>query len=448
MKLTFYGGAGVVAGANYVLESGEVKIMVDCGLEQGTHFAEKNNFEPFAYDPKEIQAVFITHAHIDHTGRLPKLFRDGYRGPIYSTPPTEDFAELLLLDSQHILEKEAERERKQPICTDLDVRGVMKQWHRIKYHVPMKVGPFTVTFYNAGHILGSAIIKIEAEGKTTLFSGDLGNYPAPIIQDTEMFRAADYVVIESAYGSRVHEGAEKRKELLEDIIEDTVRSGGALIIPAFAMERTQDILFHLNDLVEGGRIPKIPIFIDSPLAIKLTHVYQKYQDYFDPEVGERIHSGDDIFNFKGLHFTLTTEQSKEINGVPPPKVIIAGSGMSNGGRILHHEQRYLPDPKSTILFIGYQSKGTLGRNIMEGAKSVKIYDEMVPVRAKVAVISGYSAHADQPRLVEWLRPMRYTIKKVFIVQGEEESATALQGKIQDELAVRAIVPQPREEVVL
>jgi metallo-beta-lactamase family protein len=448
MKLTFHGGAGEVAGANYVLESEGVKIMIDCGLNQGTHFAEKQNFEPFKYNPSEISAVLVTHAHIDHTGRLPKLCRDGYRGPIYSTLPTKEFAELLLLDSEHILRKESERVAKPSICDDADVYQAMKLWHGVKYHEPMKIGPFVITFYNAGHILGSAIIKIEAEGETILFSGDLGNYPAPIIQDTEMFKAADYVVLESAYGSRIHENPEKRREALEDVVEDTVRNGGTLMIPAFAMERTQDILFHLNDLSESGRIPRVPIFIDSPLAIKLTYVYEKYQDYFDPEVGERIRSGDDIFNFKGLHFTLTTEQSKEINSVPPPKVIIAGSGMSNGGRILHHEQRYLPDPKSTILFIGYQSVGTLGRQIMEGAKTVKIYDEIVPVRAKIATISGYSAHADQPRLVGWVRPMRHSLKKVFIVQGEQESSEALQNIIQDELAVRAVVPKSHEEFVI
>lgn len=448
MTLTFHGGAGTVSGANYLLESGDTKILIDCGLHQGTHFAERQNFEPFPYDPKEIAAVIVTHAHIDHTGRIPKLYRDGFRGAVYSTPPTKDFAELMLLDSEHILAKEAEREKKTPICTPDDVHGAMHLWHRVKYHAPIEIGPFTVTLYNAGHILGSSIAEVKAEGTTILFSGDLGNYPAPIIKDTEMMSYADYVVVESAYGGRVHESVAERKEVLEDVIEDTVKAGGTLIIPAFAMERTQDLLFHLNELVEAGRIPHVPVFIDSPLAIKLTHVYQKYQDYFDPELGERVRSGDDIFNFKGLRFTLTTEQSKEINTVRPPKIVIAGSGMSNGGRILHHETRYLPDPNSTILFIGYQAKGTLGRAILEGAGEVKIFGEPVAVRAKVRVISGYSAHADQPRLIRWLTPLRRSLKKVFLVQGEEESSEALRQKIQDELAVRAEAPAPGERAVL
>lgn len=448
MHISFYGGAGTVAGANYLLESGGAKILVDCGLFQGPHYAERQNFEPFPYDPREIAAVLVTHAHIDHVGRIPKLIRNGFAGSIYSTPPTKDFAELLLLDSEHILAKESEREHKTPICAPEDIQGAMRRWHNVKYHAPLAVGPFAITFYNAGHILGSSIIEIRAEGKRLLFSGDLGNYPAPIIQDTEYFDSADYVVLESAYGDRVHENAEERRELLEDVIEDAVKSRGTLMIPAFAMERTQDILFHLNELAEAGRIPSLPIFIDSPLAIKLTHVYQKYQDYFDADVNETIRSGDDIFNFKGLRFTLTTEQSKEIASVPPPKVIIAGSGMSNGGRILHHERRYLPDPKSIILFIGYQSQGTLGREILEGKKAVRIFGEEILVRANVRMISGYSAHADQPRLLAWLRPMRRSVKKVFLVQGEPDAARALAQKIQDELAVRAVAPQMGERFVL
>jgi metallo-beta-lactamase family protein len=247
-------------------------------------------------------------------------------------------------------------------------------------------------------------------------------------------------LIESTYGDRIHGDPSHRREELEDVIEDTVKSGGTLLIPAFAMERTQDILFHLNQLVEAGRIPHIPVFIDSPLAIKLTHVYAKYTKYFDAETRDIVKSGDDIFNFKGLRLTLTTEQSKEINAITPPKIIIAGSGMSNGGRILHHEARYLPDPNSTILFVGYQAQGTLGRRIMDGEKEVTIMGMRIPVRAKVVSLTSYSAHADQPRLLSWIRPMRKTLKAVFVIQGEEESSRVLQSKISDELAVKAIVP--------
>lgn len=448
MKLTFYGGAGTVTGANYMLESGQDKILVDCGLHQGGNFAERKNFEPFPYEPKEIRAVFITHSHIDHIGLLPKLWKDGFRGRVYSTPPSRDFSELLLVDSESLLKKEAEREGREPLYTLSEIKEVMKIWEGIPYHKTVRVGGIEVTLFNAGHILGSAIVRIEAEGKTILFSGDLGNYPAPIIRDTETLKSADYAVLESTYGDRVHENEDKRQELLEDVIEDTVRTGGVLMIPAFAMERTQDLLLHLNNLVEKGRVPRVPVFIDSPLAINITAVYKKYNDYFDEETIAQAFAGDDLFNFPGLHLTLTTEESKAINEVPAPKIIIAGSGMSNGGRILHHERRYLSDPKSTILFVGYQSQGTLGRKILDGASSVNIFGEEVPVRCRVRQIAGYSAHADQPRLLNWLRPMRLSLKKVFVVQGEAEPSAALAQRIRDELAIDTAIPQAGESYEL
>lgn len=448
MKLTFHGGAGAVTGSNYLFELGKEKILVDCGLYQGSHFAERQNFEPFPYDPKEIQAVFVTHAHIDHTGRLPRLYKDGFRGKVYSTAPTKDFAELLLIDSEHILAKEAEREGKLPLCTVADVESLMKMWEGVGYHEPIRVGNFTVEFYNAGHVLGSASVKVEAEGKGVVVSGDLGNSPAPIIPPTEPLPETDYCLIESAYGDRAHEGRERRREDLEDAVEDAVRAGGVLMIPAFALERTQELLYHLDRLFGEGRIPRVPVFFDSPLAIKLTAVYKKHENYFNREASAMVRSGDDILNFPGLRLTLTTEQSKEINDVPPPKIIIAGSGMSNGGRILHHERRYLSDPKSTLLFVSYQAVGSLGRQILDGAKSVKIFGEKVPVRCKKKILSSYSAHADQPRLLRWLAPRRATLKKVFVVQGDLEASAVLAQKIRDDLAVEAVVPQLGDEAVL
>lgn len=448
MKLTFHGGAKSVTGANYLLESGDKKILIDCGLFQGSNFAERQNFEPFPYAPHEIEGVFVTHAHIDHIGRIPKLLKEGFHGKIYSTPPTKDFGEFLLLDSEHLLAKEAEREHRAPLYTVEDVNQVMERWEGVEYHKSFSVGPFTIEFLNAGHILGSAIIKIQAEGKTIVFSGDLGNYPAPIIQATEKLSSADYCLIESAYGNRVHEGVDVRQERLEDAIEDVVKRKGTLLIPAFAMERTQELLYHLNDLVEKGRVPKIPVYIDSPLAIKLTEVYKKYEGYFNKETQTQVRSGDDILNFPGLRLSLTTEQSKEINSVPPPKVVIAGSGMSQGGRILHHEERYLPDPKSLILFIGFQAKGSLGRQIMEGVGEVTIYGNKVPVRCEKREIAAYSAHADQPRLIAWLEPMKSTLKNIFVVQGEPESMEAFASKIRDTLALRTSIPEPGESVEL
>lgn len=448
MKIIFYGGAKSVTGSNYMLESDGSRILIDCGLSQGSRYAERQNFEPFPYEPASVAAVVVTHAHVDHVGKIPKLMKDGFRGTIHSTPPTKDFAELLLIDSEHILRKEAEEEHRPPLYQVEDIDRVMEMWKGHHYHEPFTVGPFTIELYDAGHILGSSSIKVSAEGKSITFSGDLGNAPAPVIKDPDPLPETDYCVIESTYGSRVHDAPDTREGELEDVIEDTVKQGGVLMVPAFAMERTQDLLYHLNQLVEQGRVPRIPVFIDSPLAIRLTTVYRKYQSYFDHKAVAQIKSGDDILNFPGLRFTLTTEQSKEINNVPPPKIIIAGSGMSNAGRILHHERRYLPDPKSCLLIVGFQAFGTLGRAILDGAKKVRMFGEEIPVRCRVKVISAYSAHADQPRLLAWLRPRRGTLKKVFVVQGEEEGSLILSQKIRDELAIAAVVPDHADEVVL
>ncbi|GIW65346.1 MAG: hypothetical protein KatS3mg093_325 [Candidatus Parcubacteria bacterium] len=298
-----------------------------------------------------------------------------------------------------------------------------------------------------GHILGSTIIVIRAEGKTLVFSGDLGNYPAPLIKSTEKIDYADYLTIESAYGDRIHK-KESTEEELEDVIEETVKRGGVLLIPSFAMERTQDLLYHLNQLVEGGKIPSVPVFVDSPLAIKLTSVYSKYRKYFNDNIKNIIHSGDDILNFPKLKTALTTEESKAINDVPAPKIIIAGSGMMHGGRILHHAQRYLPNSKNTILFVGYQAEGSLGRQILDGAKKVKIFGEEIEVNAEVKQIENYSAHADQTQIIEWIRPMRLSLKKVFIVQGEEKASGALAQKLKDELALDAVIPSFKESFML
>jgi len=448
MKLTFHGGTGEATGSNYILESGDTRIMIDCGLHQGGHYAETENFEPFAYDPKSIAAVFITHSHLDHIGRLPSLLKAGFAGTIYATPATKDFADLMLYDSEHLLLAEAEREKKPPLYNDDDITTVLAHWQKLRYHTPITVGPFSVELFDAGHILGSAFIIVKAEGKTIAFSGDLGNSPAPIIKPTEALPEVDYCLIESTYGDRVHEDVAQRRDMLERTIEDTVAAGGTLMIPTFAMERTQDLLFFLHQLFEEGRIPKVPVFIDSPLAIKLTAVYKKYESYFNTNVQALERGGDDILNFAELQLTLTTEQSKRINDITPPKIIMAGAGMSNGGRILHHEVRYLPDPKSTILFVGYQAVGSLGRKILEGAPEVSIFGETVPVRCKKVNIPGFSAHADQPHLLAWLGSSKKTLKKVFVVQGEEASSEVLAAKIRDELAITAEVPKLGEEVEL
>lgn len=444
MKLTFYGGAESVTGANYLLEFDSIKGIVDCGLHQGSKYAEDLNYTPFAYDPKTIEFVFITHSHIDHVGRLPKLYKDGFRGTVYVTEATADLMAVALPDNMHQITREAEEEHHAPLFEQKDLDGVMKLVKGVPYDKPIPLAPgITAKLHDAGHVLGSAIIEFQFQNKKLFFTGDLGNPPTPLLRKTEFVHDADYVVIESAYGDRVHEAREERREKLKAIIKESIARKGTLMIPSFALERTQELLFELNELHNKGEIPKVPVFIDSPLAIKLTGVYAQHSGDFNVEVQHMIGAGDDIFNFPGLKFTPTPDESKRINNVPGPKIIIAGSGMSQGGRILHHERRYLSDPNSTILFVGYQVDGSLGRKIQKGEKQVMVFNEQVVVRCHVETLSSYSAHADQPALLRWVKEanQKKKLKKVFVVQGESNAAATLANLIHDNLDIEALVPK-------
>ncbi|MCF7835646.1 MAG: MBL fold metallo-hydrolase [Candidatus Marinimicrobia bacterium] len=448
IKLTFHGAAQEVTGMNYLLEcdsdvkSGRaVKLLVDCGLFQGARTAEEKNRDPFPYNPSEIDILFVTHAHLDHIGRIPKLVRDGFKGRIISTLPTRDLAELSLTDSLGILTKEAERDGEEPIYAEEDVLKAMSLWETTEYDKDLKINDLTVIFREAGHILGSSMIEIQRGGKKMVFSGDLGNPPTPLLKDPYKLKDANYLIMESTYGDKEHEGRGERKIKIERVIEDTVKNNGVLMIPAFSIERTQELLFEMNDLVENGRIPSVPVFLDSPLAIKATSIYQKYEDYYNKGAKYIINSGDDVFKFPGLKFTLRTQESKEINDVPAPKIIIAGSGMSTGGRIVHHEKRYLSDEKNTLLLVGFQSAGSLGRRIQEGAKWVKILGDDIPVKAKVVRIKGYSAHPDTNWLLKFAKRNAKSLKKVFVTQGEVKASSFISQRIRDYLGIESIVPE-------
>lgn len=437
MKITFLGAAGTVTGSQFLIETAKTKVLVDCGVHQEGSFCSLENTKPFAYDPKTVAALFITHAHLDHIGRIPKLVHDGFRGKIVATPPTLDLTVLNLQDTLHILTMKEDEDCPQ-LFSEADLQLTKSLFTPTPYEQTLHIGEdMTVTLKDAGHVLGSSMVEIEGDGRKVLVTGDIGNAPTPLLANPTPFPNVDVVVMESTYGNRIHEDRSERKRKLEHLIEDTVTRGGVLMMPSFALERTQELLFELNELVTNHRIPSIPIFIDSPLAIRATDVYKKYGNYFNFDVQSVIRSGDEIFQFPGLRFTLSKEESRAINEVPAPKLIIAGSGDSMGGRILHHERRYLQDPNSTLLIVGYQDKGSRGRRLLEGAKETKIFREIVPVRAHVQHLTGYSAHADQEALFSLVANMEKRPQAVYLVHGEPEASHALAVRIRDNLGVKA-----------
>ncbi|MEK9182687.1 MAG: MBL fold metallo-hydrolase [Patescibacteria group bacterium] len=440
-KITFCGGAGSVTGANFLLEADGKRILIDCGLIQGMKLADDVNWDPFPYDGKDIDILFITHAHVDHIGRIPKLIYEGFHGKIYSTKPTKSLASLMLEDTMGILSKNTELSLHK-IYTPENIDKALSLWEGFEYHEKIKVTPsLEVSFLNAGHILGSAMILFVFNGKKILFTGDLGNSPSPILPDTEKVTDIDYLIMESVYGDRNHESKDDRRRFLEKTIEDNHKRGGTLIIPTFSLERSQELLFELNSLVENNRIPIMPIFLDSPLAIRLTEVFKRYKNYLNEDAQKAMKSDKYLFDFPGLHNTLKSEESKMIGNVPNPKIVIAGSGMSAGGRVVHHERHYLPDPNNTLLLIGYQSVGTPGRLIQEGVKTVRITGEDVVVRSHIVTISGYSGHKDSDGLLDFVGDMQDSVKKVFVVMGEPKSAMFLVQKLRDNLGIDVYAPE-------
>lgn len=436
IHLTFYGGVENVTGANFLLEIEDKKILVDCGLLQGVEGADKINKKDFEYNPKEIDVLIVTHAHMDHIGRIPKLVRDGFEGDIYSTPTTKQLAKISFSDAVRF------NDPTDPLYDSSDVARAMSIWKEIDYHKKEEILPeISLHLKDAGHIMGSAMAEIAVSGKKIVFTGDLGNSPDVLLRDTEKVTDADYLIMESVYGYRNHESKEVRDKKFENTIRKTLERGGTVVIPTFSLERSQVILYMLNELIESKKLPSVPVFLDSPLAIKMTRVFEEVKKNYNEIIKQDILSGDDIFDFPKLKLTKDVSDSKEIANVKGPKIVIAGSGMSTGGRIVYHEARYLPDPKNTLLLVGYQVVGTLGRELQEGSKEVLINDQLVPVKAEVKMIEGFSSHKDMDNLIEFVSNTKDSLKKVFVVMGEPKTSLFLAQRLKDYLGVKALCPE-------
>jgi metallo-beta-lactamase family protein len=449
MKISFFGATREVTGSCYLIEAERSRLLVDCGMFQGSRFADEKNLEPFGFDAKTIDAVAVSHGHLDHTGRIPKLIKEGFRGSVYATPPTCDIAHIVLDDAVQVMREDAERKGTPMLYEKEDVELAASHLRPVDYGKTVKLEDLTIRFHDAGHIFGSSFIEVaEDNGASVVFSGDLGNTNVPILRATERLPDVDALIVESTYGNRIHEDESTRESKLKEAIMRTVKGRGVLIVPAFAVERTQQLLYELNHLVENRLIPPVDVYLDSPMAIRITEVIKKYPQYYDEEAMRLVSSGDDLFDFQGLHVTMSREDSKTINDAPKPKVIIAGAGMMNGGRIKHHLIRYLGDPHSTVLIIGYQAQGTLGRRLYSGEKHVKVLGEPVEVRATITSIGAYSAHADQHTVLDWIKHAEKPPRHVYCTHGEEDAAAALATCIADDLHIPADVPRVGDTITL
>ncbi len=461
MKVTFHGAAKGVTGSNHYVEAGNTRLLVDCGLFQGSSATKKRNFEELPYNPADIDFVLLTHAHIDHSGRIPLLYKKGYKGEVLCTKPTKGLCEIMLPDSAYIQEKETEyknRKRKRsggkslsPLYTMDDAQTAVRHFKSVQYDNIIKLnGEVSVRFREAGHILGSAAIEIwiNENNKTikTVFSGDLGKFDTPIIRDPFFIDEADYLVIESTYGNRLHEYKSNREKAMFDIIEETLMNKGTVIIPSFAVGRTQEMIFGFNrqiDLKNRYKIIKrTPVYIDSPLAISATEVFKNNEEVFDDEAKEYIFSGDNPLDFENLIYTRTADESKEINLNNDPKIIISASGMCDAGRIKHHLKHNLWKRNCTVLFVGYQAEGTLGRRLVDGAKSVKIFKDTIKVNARIEMIDGFSGHGDKEDLDKYIEGFKTKPQKVFIVHGEEEQQIGFSKRLKNKYGLSTIIPDP------
>ena len=466
MKITFLGATKIVTGSNFLVEAAGKKFLVDCGMYQGNAELEMKNYKEFDYNPAEIDFMLLTHAHIDYSGRIPKLYNEGFKGPIYAHKATCDLCAIMLPDSGHIQEMESEWKNKKrlrkgqqtfpPLYTAEDAIKSQELFVPVKYDDIIQVAENIYVRYNdAGHMLGSSSIEVwtKEDGKKTktVFSGDIGNNDIPLLSSPTMIESADFLVMESTYGSRLHVRNNQKAELFLNIVSETIDNGGTVVIPSFAVGRTQEILYELNKIKENTddaefmrkykTLMKVPVYVDSPLAISATEVFKQNTDLFDDEIKEKMENGDNPLEFPGLKFTQTADESKALNESPEPAIIISASGMCDVGRIKHHLKHNIWNPKSTILFVGYQAPGTLGYSIVNGAKKVTIFGEEFAVNARIEYIEGYSGHADQ----EWLMNFVYSFisrpKHIFLVHGEEESQEVLRDKILEETGIGVSIPE-------
>jgi len=461
-KLTFLGAAGSVTGSRYLLEVNGSRLLIDCGLVQERDFADRN-WKPFPVPPSSIDAVLLTHAHIDHCGYLPKLAKDGFRGTVYGTLPTAEIAKTVLMDSAKLQAEDAafkkkrhERENRQgphpvePLFSINDVEQCCSHFSPVQYHQPLALANgVSVTFTDAGHILGSASIHIRAGVRSILFSGDIGRWNRPILEDPEYCDPADYVVMESTYGDRVHEQTNLIEEELCAVVNDTVKRGGNLIIPTFAIERAQEVLYYFNSLVRSKRIPGMMVFVDSPMAVTVTQIFEKYMAVLDADMKRLVKDNQSPFHFSGLKMIQTVDESKAINSIKGTVAVMAGAGMCTGGRIKHHLANNLSRPESTVLFVGYQSQGTLGRLIQDGVTPIRLFGQSLQVRAKVEKIPGFSAHADRNELLKWLSRIGSPApRNVFVTHGEPETSRHFAQTLRSEKGYSASTPKYGDEVNL
>ena len=465
MRLKFLGADRQVTGSCYYLESDGLRLIVDCGLFQEREYLGRN-WKPFVFDPSSLDLVLLTHAHLDHSGLLPKLVREGFRGRVLTTTVTKELLPVVLQDSAHLQEEDAAYKKKRhahegrqgpypevPLYTVEDALAVSSHVQDIPYRRTLDLSRrLSLTFHDAGHILGSAMAELkfqEGDGeKSLVFSGDVGQRDKPIVRNPSVFDRADYIVLESTYGDSRHQDPQNVEDMLWDVIGQAVREGGNVVVPTFALERAQDLLFYLSRLSAAQRLPHISTFLDSPMAAQVTEIFERHLDFMDAQTQALFRSGHHPFRFPGLHLVQTIEESKAINSIRASSIILAGSGMCTGGRIKHHLTRNISRPESVILFVGYQARGTLGRQIVEGSPTVRIHGQFYPVRAKVVQIQGLSAHADQQDLLRWLGYLRAAPQGIFLTHGEPEKAEALAGLLAKQFGWRARIPDYLDEFVL